>query len=345
MGRGWRLVVQAFRPAYCGGPERAALQAYMIMIRRLIPIALVFGLAVALPGAQGQQPARDTPAQQTVAPAPGGRMSGRVIAADTGRPVKRARVFVTAAELPGGRGVLTDDSGAFDFTELPAGRYTLTASKSGFIGLSYGQRRPLQAGTPLQLADGQQLKGIDFRLPRGGVLAGHVFDTDGDAMPGVMVRVMRYQQHAGRPAARPAGTAQTDDKGVRVWGLNPGDYYVNAITRLEIGGGGGGRIADRAAERAAAAPPRLLASPMRLAARSAATWRRCRRRRRRSGSAVGCAHVFPWRRLGHGSASVAVGLSRRGAGHRLCLAADPTSRVSGRVQNPTARRRLAPTST
>ena len=216
----------------------------MIMIRRLIPTALMFGLTVAVLGAQGQQPARDTPAQQTAAPATSGRMTGRVIAADTGRPVKRARVFVTAAELPGGRGVLTDDSGTFDFTDLPAGRYTLTASKSGFIGLSYGQRRPLQAGTPLQLADGQQLKGIDFRLPRGGVLAGHVFDTDGDAMPGVMVRVMRYQYMQGDRRLVPAGTAQTDDKGAyRVWGLNPGDYYVNAITRLEIGGGGGGRIA------------------------------------------------------------------------------------------------------
>ena len=36
-------------------------------------------------------------------------MTGRVLAADNGRPVKRARVFVTAAELPDGRGALTDD--------------------------------------------------------------------------------------------------------------------------------------------------------------------------------------------------------------------------------------------
>jgi hypothetical protein len=197
----------------------------------------------AQPGQQGtrgtQQPARDTPAQTTV-PAPAGRLSGRVLAADNGRPVKRARVFISAAELPGGRGMLTDDTGAFDFPELPSGRYTLTAAKSGFIGLSYGQRRPLQAGTPLQLADGQQLRGIDFRLPRGGVLSGHVFDEDGDAMPGAMVRVMRYQYQQGERRLVPAGTAQTDDKGAyRVWGLNPGDYYVSAVTRIDIGLGGG----------------------------------------------------------------------------------------------------------
>jgi hypothetical protein len=161
-----------------------------------------------------------------------------VLAADNGRPVKRARVFVSAAELPGGRGMLTDDAGTFDLTELPAGRYTLTVSKSGFVSLSYGQRRPLQAGTPLQLGDGQQLKGIEFQLPRGSVISGHVLDEDGDAMPGVMVRVMRYQYLQGERRLTSAGTGQTDDKGqYRVWGLMPGEYYVNATTR---GGGPGG---------------------------------------------------------------------------------------------------------
>ena len=185
-----------------------------------------------------QQPARDTSAQKQATPAPTGRITGHVIAGDNGRPVKRARVFAAAAELQGGRGMLTDDNGVFDFTELPAGRYTITASKSGFVSLSYGQRRPLQSGTPLQLADGQQLKDINFQLPRGSVIGGHVLDEDGDAMPGVMVRVMRYQYLQGERRLTPAGNGQTDDKGqYRVWGLMPGDYYINAVAR---GGGPGG---------------------------------------------------------------------------------------------------------
>ena len=90
------------------------------------------------PGQSGsRQPARDTSAQPKDAPPPpAGRIAGRVLAADNGRPVKRARVFATAAELPGGRGMLTDDSGVFDLTELPAGRYSLSVSKSGFVALS-----------------------------------------------------------------------------------------------------------------------------------------------------------------------------------------------------------------
>ena len=192
---------------------------------------------------QSQRPARDTPAQQAATPPPPmGRIAGRVLAADTGRPVKRARAYVSAPELPEGRGTLTDDSGMFELTELPAGRYTLTASKSGFVTLSYGQRRPLMAGTPLQLADGQQMQGIEFRLPRGSVIAGRILDEGGDPMPGATVRVMRYQYAQGERQLIPAGTAQTDDLGAyRVWGLNPGDYYVNAVTRnFNFGGRGFG---------------------------------------------------------------------------------------------------------
>jgi len=204
-------------------------------------LSLLVLLASLTAGTFAQQPARDTSAQpKDAVPVPSGRITGRVAASDNGRPVKRARVFVSAAELPGGRGVLTDDAGIFDFTELPAGRYTLTVSKTGFVSLSYGQRRPLQAGTPIQLADGQQIKGIQFQLPRGSVIGGRVLDEDGDAMPGVMIRVMRYQYQQGERRLTPAGAGQTDDKGqYRVWGLMPGDYYVNAIMRGGFGGPGG----------------------------------------------------------------------------------------------------------
>jgi hypothetical protein len=197
-----------------------------------------------------QQPSRDTSAQTQNEAQPTGLIAGRVLAADTGRPVKRARVFASAAELSEGRGVLTDDSGMFQLTELPAGRYTLSASKAGFVSLSYGQRRPLQAGTPLQLADGQQIKDVDFSLPRGSVITGHVYDETGDAMPGVLVRVLRYQYQQGDKRLAPAGTGQTDDQGqYRVWGLMPGDYYIDAQSRIALpfggaggrGGGAGGR--------------------------------------------------------------------------------------------------------
>jgi hypothetical protein len=199
-----------------------------------------------------QQPARDTPGQRDTSPTPSGRISGRVLAADNGRPVKRARASVSGPELPEGRATLTDDNGVFALDDLPPGRYTLTVTKTGFITLSYGQRRPLQAGTPLQLAENQQMGGLDFRLPRGSVIAGHVFDEGGDPLPGAAVRVVRYQYTQGERQLVPAGNAQSDDQGsFRIWGLNPGEYYVSAVARnfnvgpAGRGGPGGGRGGTR----------------------------------------------------------------------------------------------------
>src|SRR5262249_25572297 len=108
-------------------------------MRPLFLIGIV--AAISILGAQSPQPPRDTPAPSPATPA--GKLSGTVVTADTGKPVKRARVFVSATELPGGRATLTDDGGRFELSDLPAGRYSVTASKGGFITLSWGQRRPL----------------------------------------------------------------------------------------------------------------------------------------------------------------------------------------------------------
>ena len=179
-------------------------------------------------GAQRQGQPRDLPQP----PKGTAAIAGRVMAADTGRPVKRARVLVSGGSVGGGRGgagATTDEQGRYSITGLPAGNYTITASKSGFVDAVYGQRRPLQAGTPVQLADGQSAPGVDLRLTRGGVITGHVLDEDGEALPRALVTVQRYQYQRGERQLQPVGGDQTDDRGqFRVFGLPPGDYYVSA---------------------------------------------------------------------------------------------------------------------
>jgi protocatechuate 3,4-dioxygenase beta subunit len=228
--------------------------------------ALFIALAAVVMAAQSQapgqpapgQPARDTPAQQSAEPQtpPTASVTGRVVAADGGRPVSRARVSLSSPQ-GGGRATLTDDTGAFTLTDLPEGRYTLQVSKPGFITLQYGQRRPLQAGTPIQLAAGQALRGADFSLPRGGAISGRVLDENSEPMPGVSVRVLEYRYAQGARTLSPTGSAQTDDRGeYRVWGLNPGDYYVsvtpppalgNAFVGRGLGAPGAGRGGARGA--------------------------------------------------------------------------------------------------
>ena len=85
---------------------------------------------------RGNQPARDAQPQQ---PAVGtGAISGVIVAEGTGTPVRRARVTLSGAEMRSPRSVITNDEGQFGFVALPAGRYTMTASKAGYVNITYG---------------------------------------------------------------------------------------------------------------------------------------------------------------------------------------------------------------
>ncbi|PYR90959.1 MAG: hypothetical protein DMF84_18570 [Acidobacteria bacterium] len=176
-------------------------------------------------GGGGQRPARDTAQAQPQGTAV---IAGRVVAADTGRPIKRARVMVSAGGRQA-RATTTDEQGRFRITDLMGGSYTITASRTGFVDAVYGQRRPLQPGTAIQLADGQQIATIDLRLVRGGVITGRVLDEDGEPLARALVTVQRYQYIRGERQLSAAGGGQSDDRGqYRVFGLPPGEYYVSA---------------------------------------------------------------------------------------------------------------------
>jgi hypothetical protein len=160
-----------------------------------------------------------------------GSIAGLVVSADAGRPVPHARVTVAGGTPPVVRAVQTDETGAFNVTRLPPGRYTVTASRSGFVESIYGQQRPGSGrlGTPIQLLPGQALTGISVPLARGAVLTGTVVDDAGDPAIGMTVRAYRWVWRAGVRSLHPAASARVDDRGTyRIAGLLPGDYVVSA---------------------------------------------------------------------------------------------------------------------
>lgn len=187
-----------------------------------------------------QRPQRDT----ATVPAGTGSIGGKVLAADTGRPVKRARVIVSGGGRP--RAVTTDEQGRYSITGLPGASYTVNAAKTGFVDGAFGQRRALVAGTPVVLADGQQMGEVDIRMARGGVITGRVVDEDGEPLARALVTILRQQYVRGEKQLTTAGADQSDDRGqFRVFGLPPGDYYVSAAAgglegalRQLIGAGG-----------------------------------------------------------------------------------------------------------
>ena len=240
-------------------------------MRKLGMVAALLALAVATgtarqqpPGGQAQQNQgqgqrgggrQGQPRDRAVLPQGTSSIAGRVLTADTGRPVKRARVVVAGGGR-GGRTTTTDDQGRYVVQGIAAGNYNVSASRAGFVDAVFGQRRPLQPGTPVSVADGQAIANVDLRLTRGGVVTGRVLDEDGEALARALVTVQRYQYVRGERQLMPAGGDQTDDRGqYRVFGLPPGDYYVSASTSglaemlgrglqqlaAGLGGRGGGR--------------------------------------------------------------------------------------------------------
>jgi len=164
-------------------------------------------------------------------------LRGTVVAADTGAPVRRALVRATSSEPPDNGVATTDDQGRFEIRELLGGRYSISASKAGFVTLGYGQRRPNQGGTQVELTPGQVVEKLTIGLPRGGVITGRVVDDAGEPLAEARVQVLRSQFMPGGRRMLPAGGSDTtDDQGAfRIYGLMPGDYVVSATVRNDTG--------------------------------------------------------------------------------------------------------------
>jgi hypothetical protein len=188
------------------------------------------------------QDVRDTrPGAPAPAPVGTSRISGRVVAADTGTPVKRATVNIfgrplvessgrgQAAQAPfarGGRGGsfpphVTDETGRFEFSDLPAGVYSIMVMpRGGFVRLP----RPEM----IEVADGHTAS-LTIKLNRTGVISGRLLDESGEPLSRARVSAMRREPLAGSRLL-PAGMADTsDDLGqVRLFDLPPGEYIVTA---------------------------------------------------------------------------------------------------------------------
>ena len=157
---------------------------------------------------------------------------GMVVAADTGAPLRRVQVRALSPETRAGGVTSSGADGRFEIKDLPAGRYTVSASKGAFVAIQFGQKRPGEPGTPIDIADGQIAEKVNFSLSKGSVIAGRIVDESGEAMSGVNVQALRYQFMAGSRRLMPTGMSdRTDDQGAyRIFGLAPGDYYISATS-------------------------------------------------------------------------------------------------------------------
>jgi protocatechuate 3,4-dioxygenase beta subunit len=162
-------------------------------------------------------------------------IKGRVTAADTGRPLRRASIRVSAPELGGsGRTATTDPDGYYEIDELPAGRYTINVSRGGYLPMQHGQRRFGEGGAPLQIAEGDAHDRVDFTLARASSISGRVTDESGQPLAGAVLRAMQLQYFQGQRRPVPVGGlgGASDETGqFRISSVPPGDVYVMATSR------------------------------------------------------------------------------------------------------------------
>jgi protocatechuate 3,4-dioxygenase beta subunit len=196
----------------------------------LLTTSLAIGAQAPMPGQRvtpPQTPARDRPVAKGTAV-----IKGHVLDAATGAPIRRARVMVYAGPNPVAS--QTDAEGRFELREVPAGKHTLNVSKTGYLSLfATNNNKPVP---PLEVKDGEVIERVVLRLSRGGVITGQVLDDFGDPFVGAQVRAMRYRYMNGQRQLAPANQfgggfreVFTDDLGAfRLYGLEPGDYYIAA---------------------------------------------------------------------------------------------------------------------
>jgi hypothetical protein len=194
--------------------------------------AVWIGVLLLLPRLAFAQPA--AVARPTAPPEGTAVIRGRVLASDTGKPLTKALVRV-ALGVNQDRTVTTDERGIFELARLPAGRFTVFASKAGYVPIAYGQQNPRQTARPVELRDKQILENIDVTLPRGGVIVARITDDFGDPIQGIGVQAeqIRFVQGERVPTSAGGGIgfpfAMTNDRGEqRLIDLLPGEYYVSA---------------------------------------------------------------------------------------------------------------------
>lgn len=162
-------------------------------------------------------------------------IQGRILNAATGEPLKKAQILLLKVEPPFDQpkpGAVSDSGGKFAINDIPPGKYRLYASRNGFVGATYSTQRPSQPGPALSLEPGQNLKDLVLKLTPCGVIAGRVFDEEGEPLPRVFIQVFRYAWDQGKRRMDSVAGADTNDMGeYRVYGLAPGRYYVSADYR------------------------------------------------------------------------------------------------------------------
>ncbi len=153
-------------------------------------------------------------------------IEGQVIDAQNSRPIPWANVIVRNAKRPSdARSFVADSAGHFLATKIRPGAYVLVADHAGYFANQH--KRSFQP--TVEISAGQELKGVLLRLLPTAVVTGQIVDENSNPLMHVEVKLLARTFNRGRMRLAVLGLGITDDRGeYRLYGIQPGDYYVLA---------------------------------------------------------------------------------------------------------------------
>jgi protocatechuate 3,4-dioxygenase beta subunit len=176
-------------------------------------------------------------------------VTGRVVAAANGSPLKSARVALIPEHSRSHNQIYaatSDVDGRFILKDIPPGRYRFFATHTGFVEQHYKAGNS-DTGPLLSLRAREKVSDALFRMTAAAVITGRVSNEDGDAMPRIQIVALRRPNEEETEDEPPlpsrkmqiqaVSSAQSDDRGqYRIFGLKPGEYYIRAEDSFEPSG-------------------------------------------------------------------------------------------------------------
>ena len=158
--------------------------------------------------------------------APGYRIAGSVVSRADGHPLTRARVeIVNVKDAKQVASTITSDDGKYEFTGLPAGKYTLTGAKRGYLPSAYDQHENFWTG--IVTGAGLDTESLILRLWPAAYITGKVLDENGAPVREARVLLYHLLRSEGTSRVDQAGGTTTNDLGEYEFGpLLVAKYFV-----------------------------------------------------------------------------------------------------------------------
>jgi protocatechuate 3,4-dioxygenase beta subunit len=164
-------------------------------------------------------------------------VGGLVVNEVSGEPVRHAKVTLRSSR--GGVAVAysarTDTTGHFWITGIDPGTYVTVVDRAGFSPSPQMGGMPRRVPAVVSLRPKSEMRDLNLLLSPSSVITGRVLDQEGDPAPNFQVQAMRYSYLRGKRRLQLLASSETNDLGeYRLYGLDPGEYYIVART-TELG--------------------------------------------------------------------------------------------------------------